>query len=116
MTPLHWIGSSLRDLKAMPAKVQDDIGFALHLAQTGEKHADAKPLKGFKGDGVLEVVENHDGETYRGVYTVRFASAVYVPHVFQKKSTRGIATPQADMDLIKARLKLAANDEKGSDA
>ena len=112
MKPVHWIGSSRKDLRAMPDQVQDDIGYALYLAQMGGKHADAKPLTGFKGAGVLEVVENHDGDTYRAVYTVKFANAVYVLHVFQKKSKRGIATPQADMDLIKRRLQQAAEDAK----
>jgi phage-related protein len=83
------------------------MGFALYLAQTGEKHLAAKPLKGFGGAGVLEVVEDHDGDTFRAVYTVKFASAVYVLHAFQKKSKSGIKTPQTDIDLIKQRLKLA---------
>ena len=112
MKPVHWIGSSRKDLRAMPDQVQDDIGYALYLAQMGGKHADAKPLTGFKGAGVLEIVENHDGDTYRAVYTVRFANAIYVLHAFQKKSKRGIATPQADMDLIKRRLQQAAEDAK----
>jgi phage-related protein len=107
MRALAWIGSSLDDLRELPDDVQDSFGYALYLAQAGEKHASAKPLKGFKGAGVLEVVENHDGETYRAVYTVRLASAVYVLHVFQKKSKRGIATPKADIDLIRQRLKTA---------
>lgn len=92
----------------MPADVQDTFGYALHLAQAGEKHAQAKPLKGFGGTGVLEVVEDHQGDTYRAVYTVRYATAVYVLHCFQKKSTRGIATPKPDLDLIEARLKAVA--------
>lgn len=83
------------------------MGFALYLAQTGEKHLAAKPLKGFGGAGVLEVVEDHDGDTFRAVYTVKFASAVYVLHAFQKKSKSGIKTPQTDIDLIKQRLKFA---------
>lgn len=89
----------------MPEDVQDTFGFALHLAQSGQKHPDAKPLKGFGGAGVLEVVEDFHGDTYRAVYTVRYAQAVYVVHCFQKKSTQGIATPKPDMDLIKSRLK-----------
>ncbi len=112
MKPVRWIGSSRKDMRTMPEQVQDDIGYALYLAQMGGKHADAKPLTGFKGAGVLEVVENHDGDTYRAVYTVKFANTVYVLHVFQKKSKRGIATPQADMDLIKRRLLQAAEDAK----
>jgi phage-related protein len=85
MKPLEWIASSKKDLKAMPDEVQDSVGYALLLAQLGEKHDDTKPLKGFKGAGVLEVVDNFDGDTYRAVYTVRFESAVYVLHVFQKR-------------------------------
>jgi phage-related protein len=108
MKLLHWVGSSLKDLRALPEQVQDDIGYALYLAQMGGKHADAKPLKGFGGAGVLEVVERHDGDTYRAVYTVKFRAAVYVLHVFQKKSTSGIATPKADVDLIRKRLAEAA--------
>lgn len=83
------------------------MGFALYLAQTGEKHMAVKPLKGFGGAGVLEVVEDHDGDTFRAVYTVKFSSAVYVLHAFQKKSKSGIKTPQTDIDLIRQRLKLA---------
>ena len=86
------------------------MGFALFQAQNGLKHADAKPLAGFGGASVLEVLEDHDGNTYRAVYTVRFANAVYVLHAFQKKSKKGIATPKQDIDLIKARFKLAEED------
>ena len=91
----------------MPDEVQDDVGYALHLAQIGEQSPKAKVLSGFGGAGVLEVVENWHGDTYRAVYTVRFAKAVYVLHCFQKKSKSGIATPKADMDIIRARLKVA---------
>lgn len=91
----------------MPEEVRDTFGFALFLAQQGQKHDQAKPLRGFSSAGVLEVVENDRGGTYRAVYTVRFANAVYVLHCFQKKSTSGIATAQQDIELIKARLKLA---------
>jgi phage-related protein len=94
----------LDDLKRFPAGVQRVIGFALRQAQGGDKHEDAKPLAGFSGAGVLEVVENHSGSTYRAVYTVRFSEAVYVLHAFQKKSKRGIATPQREMDMIRQRL------------
>lgn len=106
--PLRWIASSKKDLMAMPEPVQDTFGYALHLAQSGHKHPDAKPLKGFGGAGVLEVlevVEDFQSDTYRAVYTVRYADAVYVIHCFQKKSTQGIATPKPDLDLIKSRLK-----------
>ncbi|WP_375099857.1 MULTISPECIES: type II toxin-antitoxin system RelE/ParE family toxin [unclassified Pseudomonas] len=91
----------------MPDDVQDVFGFALHQAQVGGKHPQAKPLKGFSGAGVLEVVEDYDGDTYRAVYTVKFGAAVYALHCFQKKSTKGIETPQHDIDLIKSRLKAA---------
>lgn len=103
--PLRWVASSKKDLMAMPEDVQDIFGYALHLAQIGQKHPDAKPLKGFGGAGVLEVVEDNQGEAYRAVYTVRYAGAVYVLHCFQKKSTQGIATPKPDMELIESRLK-----------
>ena len=91
----------------MPGEVQDSFGYALHLAQTGAKHAHAKPLKGFGSAGVLEVVESEAGSTYRAVYTVKVAAAVYVLHCFQKKSTSGIATPKPELDLIRDRLKAA---------
>jgi phage-related protein len=107
MKPVHFVASSLDDLSALPTQVQRDIGFALYEAQLGGKSYHAKPLAGFKGAGVLEVVEDARGDTCRAVYTVRLADAIYVLHVFQKKAKRGIATPQADMDLIRSRLKLA---------
>jgi len=91
----------------MPDEVQDSFGYALHLAQTGAKHVHAKPLKGFGSAGVLEVVESEAGSTYRAVYTVRVAAALYVLHCFQQKSTSGIATPKPDLDLIRERLKAA---------
>lgn len=103
--PLYWVGSSKQDLMALPETVQDTFGYALHLAQTGRKHPDAKPLKGFGGAGVLEVVEDFRRDTYRAVYTVRFPDAVYVLHCFQKKSSQGMATPKVEIDRIKARLK-----------
>ena len=103
--PLQWIGSSHRDLMALPADIRRFFGFALSLAQAGDKHDAAKVLKGFGGAGILEVVEDDAGGTYRAVYTVKFAEAVFVLHCFQKKSKRGIATPKEDMDIIKARLK-----------
>jgi phage-related protein len=105
--PLFWMGSSKKDLKAFPDPVQDVCGFVLWLAQTGTKHADAKPLKGFGGAGVLEVVEDHEGGTFRAVYTVKFARAVYVLHAFQKKSKKGVKTPKQEIELIQRRLKMA---------
>jgi phage-related protein len=94
---------------AFPERVRDEIGNALGLAQFGGKHPSAKPWKG-QGSGVFEVVENHDGDTYRAVYTVRFKEAVYVLHAFQKKSSSGIKTAQIDIDMIERRLKTAQQD------
>jgi phage-related protein len=105
--PLEWIGSSRRDLIALPATVRRSFGFALSLAQAGDRHDAAKALKGFGGGGVLEVVEHDAGGTYRAVYTVKFEEAVFVLHCFQKKSKRGVATPTAEMDLVRARLRIA---------
>jgi phage-related protein len=111
--PLEWIGSSHKDLMALPADVRRFFGFALSLSQAGDRHDAAKVLKGFGGAGVLEVVEDDIGGTYRAVYTVKFAEAVFVLHCFQKKSKRGIATPKEDMDIIHARLKIAEAYVKG---
>jgi phage-related protein len=104
---LEWIGCIYKDLMALPANVRRLFGFALSLAQSGDKHDAAKVLKGFGGAGVLEVVEDDVGGTYRAVYTVKFAEAVFVLHCFQKKSKRGSATPKEDMAIIHARLKIA---------
>lgn len=104
MRPLLWVASSKRSYQSFPGKVQDTLGFELFLAQTGQHPPSAKPLKGFPS-GVLELVEDFDGETYRAVYAVRFKDAVYVLHAFQKKSKRGIQTPKSDIDLIKRRLR-----------
>ena len=97
----------------MPDDVQDTFGYALYQAQVGKKHEQAKPLKGFGSAGVLEVLEDSGGGTYRAVYTVKFGEEVYVLHCFQKKSMRGIATPKPDMDLIRERLKAAEAHAKG---
>jgi phage-related protein len=105
--PLFFVGSSREDLKGFPEDVQDATGYALYIAQTGGKHPHAKALRGFGGAGVLEVMENHAGDTYRTVYTVRLQHAVYVLHAFQKKSRRGIETPREEIDLVRARLRLA---------
>ena len=105
--PLEWVGRSLEELLALPEVVRRDMGFALRFAQAGVKHDHAKPLKGYTGAGVLEVVENHDGDTYRAVYTVKLEGVVYVLHCFQKKSKSGIATPKATLDLINQRLRVA---------
>jgi phage-related protein len=105
--PLVWIASSYKDLMALAPNVRRRFGFALSLAQKGDQDDAAKVLKGFGGGGVLEVVEDDAGGTYRAVYTVKFVEAVFVLHCFQKKSKTGIATPKADMDIIRARLKVA---------
>jgi phage-related protein len=105
--PLVWVGGCKKDLLAMPDEVQDLFGFALHEAQSGKKHEKAKPLKGFGSAGILEIVEDWRGDAYRAVYTVKFASDVYVLHCFQKKSTQGISTPKHDLEIIQARLKAA---------
>ncbi len=105
--PVVWIGSARTDLGAFPEDVKDAIGFALYVAQQGGKHRDAKPLQGFGGAGVLEVVEDHEGNTYRAVYTVRFGSQIYGLHAFQKKSKRGSKTSKSDIELIKSRLRRA---------
>ena len=104
--PLYWVGSAKKDLLALPEAVIDDFGYALGAVQLGATPAQAKPWKG-EGPGVLELVENHQGDTFRAVYAVRFAKAVYVLHCFQKKTPSGVRTAQSDIDLIHARLKLA---------
>jgi phage-related protein len=113
MRNLYWLGSTKKDLKAMPDDVQDTFGYALHLAQIGAKHKKAKPLKGFGSAGILEVIEDSNSATFRAVYTVKFGDSVYVLHCFQKKSTHGIATPKPDLDLIGERLKAAEIHAKG---
>ncbi|MBN3896087.1 MAG: type II toxin-antitoxin system RelE/ParE family toxin [Nostoc sp. NOS(2021)] len=108
--PLRWIASALNDLKKFPEDVQDVMGYALDLAQHGQKHPDAKPLHGFSGAGVLEIVDYFDGDTYRAIYTVKFEGVIYLLHSFQKKSKHGIATAQQDIELVKKRLKIAQDD------
>jgi phage-related protein len=105
--PVVWIGSSRRDIRAFPQAVRRDVGKALFAAQAGETDPAAKPLRGFGGGSVLEVVARHDGGTWRAVYTVRFDDAVYVLHAFQKKSKRGRATPKQEMELVRQRLREA---------
>jgi phage-related protein len=107
-----WVGSSKKDLMAMPDEVRSAFGFALYLAQQGKKHQNAKPLKGFSEAGVLEVVEDFLGDTFRAVYTVKIAEVIYVLHCFQKKSKRGIETPKQEIDLIRDRLKIAQDHAK----
>lgn len=111
--PLKWVASSKRDLDGMPEDVKAFFGHAIDLAQAGGKHQDAKVLTGFGSAGVLEVVEDYMGDTFRAVYTLKFDGWVYVLHCFQKKSKSGAATPKPDLDLIKARLKAAKEDFEG---
>jgi phage-related protein len=105
--PVVWIGSTKTDLASFPEDVKDAIGYALYIAQRGGKYSDAKPLHGFHGAGILEIVADHGRDTYRAVYTVRFAGRIYVLHVFRKKSKTGIKTPKPEIELIKSRLKRA---------
>jgi phage-related protein len=104
LKPVVWVGSSRNDLRALPDPVQDHMGYAIYVAQRGGKHRDAKVLRGFGGAGVVEVVKDFRGDTFRAVYTLRFAGAVYVVHVFQKKSKSGRETPRRDTELIEMRL------------
>ena len=110
LKPIRWVGSSKEDLRQFPEEVRRRVGGALWDAQLGRKAPYAKPLKGFGGASVLEIVEDFDGDTFRAVYTVRFAGAIYVLHAFQKKSKRGIATPKTELNLIEQRLKRAKED------
>jgi phage-related protein len=107
LKPVIWVGSSRRDLREFPEPVQDRMGYALYVAQRGGKHRDAKALTGFGGAGVVEIVKDFRGDTFRAVYTLRYAGAVYVLHAFQKKSKTGRATPHRDMELIRQRLREA---------
>jgi len=107
LRPLEFIGSSRKDLVAFPDEARQDVGHALYLAQKGERAPSAKVLKGFGGGGVVEIVEDREGDAYRCAYTVRLERAVYVLHAFKKKSKRGVETPKHDMDLIRSRLKEA---------
>ncbi|MBF5045334.1 hypothetical protein FGE12_23215 [Aggregicoccus sp. 17bor-14] len=104
---LYFVSGCQKDLRALPAKVRQSFGYALYLAQLGDRHPSAKALKGFGGGGVVEVVEDDEGGTYRVMYTVKFKDAVFVLHAFQKKSKRGISTPLAQMKLVGSRLRLA---------
>ncbi len=110
LKPVRWVGSSRRDLKTFPRSVQRHVGQALYAAQSGEEYPTVKSLKAFGGRSVLEVVADDEGDTYRTVYTVRFHDAIYVLHAFQKKSKKGIATPQREIELIKQRLAAAERD------
>ncbi len=108
--PVRWVGTSLKDLRSFPERVRADIGHALFAAQEGETDPAAKPLRGFGGANVFEIVASQHGNAWRAVYTVRFQDAIYVLHVFQKKSTKGIATPMREIELIRQRLAEAERD------
>lgn len=112
--PVAWIGSSYRDFRSFPEAVQDGMGYALFRAQQGEKHESAKPLKGFGGAGVVEIVEDHSTDTYRAIYTVKFRGVLYVLHAFKKKSKKGIKTPDSELEIVRRRLKVAEEDYKSS--
>ena len=112
LKPVRWIGTSLRDLRSFPRSVRIDIGHALFTAQDGKTDPAAKPLKGFGGASVLEIVASHHGNVWRAVYTLRFQDAIYVLHVFHKKSTKGTATPTREIELVKQRLSEADRDYK----
>ena len=107
LKPVIWVGSSRKDLRAFPEPIQDHMGYALYVAQSGGKHRDTKTLSGFGGAGVVEVVKDYRGDTFRAVYTLRFPGAVYVLHAFQKKSKTGRETPRRDIELVKQRLREA---------
>lgn len=111
MKPVEWIGSSYKDFVALPEEVQSMMGHALYLAQTGRTHSSAKLLKGFGGASVVELVEDDQHGTYRAIYTVKFESAIYVLHAFQKKSKKGIKTPREEIELVHRRLKIAGEDD-----
>src|ERR1700676_4563178 len=113
LKPVVWIGSGRKDLRAFPEPVQDHMGYALYVAQHGGKHHDTKTLSGFGGAGMVEVVKDFRGDTFRAIYTLRFAGAVYVLHAFQKKSKTGRETPRRDMQLIKQRLREAEQIARG---
>jgi phage-related protein len=113
LKPVVWVGSSRKDLRAFPDEVQRHVGYALYVAQRGGKHRDTKVLSGFGGAGVVEVVTDFRGDTFRAVYTVQFAANVYVLHAFQKKSKSGRETPQRDAEVIKKRLREAEQIAKG---
>lgn len=113
LRPLVWMGSSRKDLQMFPYPVQRHVGYAIYVAQRGSKHRDAKVLTGFAGAGVLEVVADFRGDTFRVVYTLKYSDSVYVLHAFQKKSKSGRATPRRDMALVEQRLRDAERVAKG---
>ena len=114
--PLVWVGSSFKDFRAFPEDVKSEMGYALFVAQSGGRHRKAKTFKGTGDAGVVEIVDDHRGDTFRAVYTVRFASAVYMLHTFQKKSKAGIATAKTDIRMIGQRLREAEHLHKETEA
>jgi phage-related protein len=113
LKPVIWVGASLKDLREFPAPVQDHMGYALYVAQRGGKHQDAKVLSGFGGAGVLEVVKDYRSDTFRAVYTLKYAGIIFVLHAFQKKSKSGRETPRRDIELIQQRLREAEQMARG---
>ena len=113
LKPVTWVGTSLKDLNAFPEVVQDLMGYALYVAQRGGKHQDAKVLSGFGGAGVVEIIKDHRGDTFRAVYTLRYAGSLYVLHAFQQKSKTERETPRRDIELIKQRLREAEQIARG---
>lgn len=113
LKPVIWVGASLKDLREFPSPVQDHMGYALYVAQRGGKHQDAKVLSGFGGAGVLEVIKDYRGDTFRAVYTLKYASTVFVLHAFQKKSKSGRQTPRREIELIRQRLREAEQLARG---
>ena len=103
--PVIWVGSSRQDLWGFPEPVQDHMGYALYVAQRGGKHRDTKVLRGFGGAGVVEIIKDYRGDTFRAIYTLRYAGAVYVLHAFQKKSKTGAETGRGDVELLRQRLR-----------
>ncbi|MGA2155412.1 MAG: type II toxin-antitoxin system RelE/ParE family toxin [Bryobacteraceae bacterium] len=114
LKPVIWVGSSREDLCEFPEPVQDHMGYAMYVAQRGGKHRDAKVLTGFGGAGVVEVVKDYRGDTFRAVYTLRYAGAIYVLHAFQKKSKTGRESPRRDIEMIRQRLREAEQIAKES--
>ena len=113
LKPVIWVGTSLGDLREFPAPVQDHVGYAVYIAQRGGKHQDAKVLRGFGGAGVLEVIKDYRGDTFRAVYTLKYATTVFVLHAFQKKSKSGRETPRRDLELLQQRLREAEQIARG---
>ena len=111
LKPIVWVGSSHEDLKEFPSDVQDEIGYALYVAQIRDKHPKAKPLQGFPG--VMEIRSVYTSDTYRAVYTTKIGDTIYVLHTFQKKSKRGSETPKEEINRIRRRLKMARDLAKG---